>query len=147
MIFFQELDFYVYFKWYNFQEYQQAIFGYCLTIYLDKSIFIGKYGLWLSKRIWWAPSLWWSKSHFKRKCGFYSDPRNFDDHQVFDDPKGISIGSMSMNFDHSKVNGNTSIFDGLVLISKWMPICPPQDCLLSEKWKLPGGKYLETKHI
>ena len=40
------------------------------------------------------------------------DPKEFDDPQLFDDPKGISIGSM--DFDNPKVNGNTSIFDGLV---------------------------------
>ena len=40
------------------------------------------------------------------------DPKEFDDPQLFDDPKGISIGSTG--FDNPKVNGNTSIFDGLV---------------------------------
>ena len=42
------------------------------------------------------------------------NPKEFDDPQVFDDPKGISIGSM--DFDNPKVYGYTSIFDGLVLI-------------------------------
>ena len=35
-----------------------------------------------------------------------------DDPQIFDDPKGISIGSM--DFDNPKVYGDTSIADGLV---------------------------------
>ena len=43
-----------------------------------------------------------------------NDPKEFDDPQVFDDPKGISIGSM--DFDNSKVYGDTSIFDGLVIL-------------------------------
>ena len=34
---------------------------------------------------------------------------------IFDDPKGISIGSM--DFDNPKVYGDTSIFDGLVLLN------------------------------
>ena len=38
-----------------------------------------------------------------------------DDPQVFDNPEGISIGSMDL--DDPKVYGNTSIFDGLVFIS------------------------------
>ena len=42
----------------------------------------------------------------------FNDPKELDDHQVFDDPKGISIGSM--NFDNPKVYGDTSISDGLV---------------------------------
>ena len=40
-----------------------------------------------------------------------NDPKEFDYHQVFDDPKGISIESM--DFDNPKVYGDTSIFDGL----------------------------------
>ena len=45
-----------------------------------------------------------------------------NDHQVFDDPKGISIGSM--DFDNPKVYGDTSIFDGLVLFGIIFPRCP-----------------------
>ena len=45
-------------------------------------------------------------------------PKEFDDPQVFDDPKGISIGSM--NFDNPKVYGDTSIFNGLVSWKKWL---------------------------
>ena len=44
----------------------------------------------------------------------FNDPKEFDDLQVFDDSKGISIGSM--DFDNPKVYGDTSIFDGLVFI-------------------------------
>ena len=44
-------------------------------------------------------------------------PKEFDDPQVFDDPKGISIGSM--NFDNPKVYGDTSIFDGLICYRKF----------------------------
>ena len=40
--------------------------------------------------------------------------KEFDDPQVFDNPKGISIGSM--DFDNPKVFGDTSIFDSLVLL-------------------------------
>ena len=40
-------------------------------------------------------------------------PKEFDDPQVFDDPKGISIGSMDV--DNPKVYGDIPIFDGLVL--------------------------------
>ena len=40
------------------------------------------------------------------------DPKEFGDPQVFDDPKGISIGRM--DFNDSKVYSDTSIFDGLV---------------------------------
>ena len=43
------------------------------------------------------------------------DPKEFNDPQVFDDPKGISIGSM--DFDNPKVYGDTSIFDGLVVFA------------------------------
>ena len=39
-------------------------------------------------------------------------PKEFDDPQLFDDLKGISIGSM--NFDNPEVYSDTSIFDGLV---------------------------------
>ena len=39
-------------------------------------------------------------------------PKEFDDAQVFDDPKGISIGSR--DFDNPEVCGDTSISDGLV---------------------------------
>ena len=45
---------------------------------------------------------------------FVLNPKEFDDPQVFDEPKGISIGSM--DFDNPKVYGDTAIFDGLVLI-------------------------------
>ena len=43
------------------------------------------------------------------------DPKKFDDSQVFDDLKEISIGSM--DFDNPKLYGDTSIFNGLVLIA------------------------------
>ena len=43
------------------------------------------------------------------------NPKEFHDPQVFDDPKGISIGSM--DFDNPKVYGDTFIFDGLVYIA------------------------------
>ena len=39
----------------------------------------------------------------------FNGQREFDDPQVFDEPKGISIGSM--DFDNPKVYGDTSIFD------------------------------------
>ena len=39
-----------------------------------------------------------------------------DDPQVFDDPKGISIVCISMDFDNPKVYGDTFIFVGLVLM-------------------------------
>ena len=39
-------------------------------------------------------------------------PKEFDDPQVFNDPKGILIGSM--DYDVPKVYGETSIFDSLV---------------------------------
>ena len=42
----------------------------------------------------------------------FDDPKVFNVSQVFNDPKGISIGSM--NFDHPKVFVDTSIFDDLV---------------------------------
>ena len=42
------------------------------------------------------------------------DPKEFNDPQAFDDPKGISIESMY--FDIPKVYGDTSIFDGLVIL-------------------------------
>ena len=45
--------------------------------------------------------------------------KEFDDPQVFDNPKGISIGSM--DFDNPKVFGDTSIFDSLVL-DKYSPL-------------------------
>ena len=45
----------------------------------------------------------------------FSNPKEFDDILVFPDPKGISIGSM--DFDNPKVNGDTSIFDSIVLKS------------------------------
>ena len=35
------------------------------------------------------------------KCVDFDDPKEFDDFQIFDDPKGISIGSM--DFDNPKV--------------------------------------------
>ena len=40
----------------------------------------------------------------------FNDSKEFDDPQVIDDPKRISIGSMSLIIQKSKVN--TSIFDG-----------------------------------
>ena len=43
----------------------------------------------------------------------FNDPEEFYDPQLFDDPKEISIGSM--DFDNSKVCGDASIFDGIVL--------------------------------
>ena len=42
----------------------------------------------------------------------FNGQREFDDPQVFDEPKGILIGSM--DFDNPKVCGDTFIFDGLV---------------------------------
>ena len=42
----------------------------------------------------------------------FNDPKEFDDPQVLDDLKEILIGSM--DFDHPKVYGDTSISDGLV---------------------------------
>ena len=45
--------------------------------------------------------------------------KEFDDPQVFDNQKGISIGSM--DFDNSKVFGDTSIFNSLVL-EKYTPL-------------------------
>ena len=45
--------------------------------------------------------------------------KEFDDPQVFDNPKGISIGSM--DFNNPKVFGDTSIFDSLVL-DKFSPL-------------------------
>ena len=44
----------------------------------------------------------------------FDDPKELDDPQVFDDSKGISIGSMDFDIN-PKVNGETQIFDGLVL--------------------------------
>ena len=44
----------------------------------------------------------------------FDDPKEFDDPQVFDGLKGISIGSMDFDIN-PKVNGETQIFDGLVL--------------------------------
>ena len=40
--------------------------------------------------------------------------KEFDDPQVFDNQKGISIGSM--DFDNPKVFGDTFISDGLVVV-------------------------------
>ena len=40
----------------------------------------------------------------------FDDQKVFDASQVFDDPRGIAIGSM----DFPKVSSDTSIFDGLV---------------------------------
>jgi len=45
---------------------------------------------------------------------FY-DPNEFDDRKVFDDPKGISI--ISKDFDNPRDKGETSIFDGVLLLS------------------------------
>ena len=45
----------------------------------------------------------------------FDDPKEFNDSQVFDDPKGISIGSM--DFDNPKVYDDTCIFNGLVFRS------------------------------
>ena len=42
----------------------------------------------------------------------FNDQQEFDDPQLFDDPKENSIGSM--DFGNPKVDGDTSIFDGLV---------------------------------
>ena len=42
----------------------------------------------------------------------FNDLKEFDDPQVFNDPKGISIGTM--DFDNPKVYDDTSITDGLV---------------------------------
>ena len=43
----------------------------------------------------------------------FENPKEFDDPQVFEYPKGISIGRKG--FENPKFYGNTSIFDGLVL--------------------------------
>ena len=51
----------------------------------------------------------------------FDDPKEFNDSQVFDDPKGISIGSM--DFGNSKVYGDTSISDGLVCLFVVCHIC------------------------
>ena len=45
----------------------------------------------------------------------FNDPKEFYDPHLFNDPKEISIGSM--DFDNPKLYGDTSIFDGLVLIA------------------------------
>ena len=49
----------------------------------------------------------------------FNDPKELDDPQVFDDSKGISIRHKCpyMDFDDSKVYGDTSIFDGLVVFA------------------------------
>ena len=44
----------------------------------------------------------------------FNDPKEFDDILVSPDPRGNSIGSK--DFDNPKVNGDTSITDGLVSI-------------------------------
>ena len=44
----------------------------------------------------------------------FNDPKEFHDPLVSDDPKGISIGSMA--FYNPKVDGDTFILDGLVLL-------------------------------
>ena len=68
-----------------------------------------------------------------------SNPKEFDDPQVFDNPKGISIGSM--DFDNPKVNGNTSIFDGLAhliayLSTSGLPsFLRNRSCLEGNIWK------------
>ena len=49
-----------------------------------------------------------------------TDPKEFDDPQVFNDPKGISIGRM--DFDNSKVYSDASKFDGLFL-EKFVTFC------------------------
>ena len=46
-----------------------------------------------------------------------NESMEFDDPQVFDDPKGISIGGM--NFNNPKLYGDTSIFIGLVFFHDW----------------------------
>ena len=43
----------------------------------------------------------------------FENPKESDDPQVFEYPKGISIGSI--DFENPKFYGNTFIFDGLVL--------------------------------
>ena len=48
----------------------------------------------------------------------FDDPKEFDNSMIFDDPKGISIGSM--DFDNPKVYGDTFIFDGLVVHGVFM---------------------------
>ena len=44
---------------------------------------------------------------------FFNDRKEFDDLRVLDDPKGISI--VSMDFNNTKVYGEPSILDGLVI--------------------------------
>ena len=51
----------------------------------------------------------------------FNDPKEFDDPQVFNDPKGILIGSM--DFDNSKVYGDTSIPDSKVCLFVVCHIC------------------------
>ena len=47
---------------------------------------------------------------------FFNDRKEFDDPRVIN-PKGISIGSMDFDIN-PKVNGETKIFDGLVLMGQ-----------------------------
>ena len=44
----------------------------------------------------------------------FNDPKELIDPQAFNDPKGITIESL--DFDNTKVQGDTSIFDGLVFL-------------------------------
>ena len=55
-----------------------------------------------------------------------------DDPQVFDDPKGTSIGSM--DFDNSKIYGDTSISDGLVCLLVVCHICEWQRLIIAGDW-------------
>ena len=60
----------------------------------------------------------WSNLNLKVSHGLKvisNDSMEIDDPQVFDNPKGISIGSMDL--DDPKVYVDTSIFDGLVVVS------------------------------
>ena len=97
--------------WFEYQVW--LILCILLLFYLIQiSIFKWKYCLWGSKRIWWYPSSDGPKVISNEGMDF-NDPKEFDDPQVFNDTKGISIGSM--DFDTPKGYSDTSIFDGLVL--------------------------------
>ena len=48
---------------------------------------------------------------------FFNDRKEFDFPRVLDDPTGISIGSMDFDIN-PKVNGETKIFDGLVIMGQ-----------------------------
>ena len=58
----------------------------------------------------------------------FNDSKESIDPQLFNDPKEISIGSM--DFDNPKVYNDTSIFDGLVLISRSFSNFAPKALIL-----------------